>query len=427
MTESQAGVAAGSQPQDTISRFAQTRSRTLDLCAYLSPEDMQVQSMEDASPTKWHLAHTTWFFEAFILKPYASDYSEFERDFQYLFNSYYNGIGPQFERANRGLLTRPSIDRILAYRNHVDEAIQDSRSHFDGIALHEMHSLIELGIQHEQQHQELILTDIKHAFFQNPQLPRVLAGEKAWSLQADCPLHWVNFDAGIYSIGYAGNGFCFDNERPRHRIFLEPFRFASRLTTNEEYLSFVESGGYAHPEFWLSEGWRILQLGSRSAPLYWRKLDDQWFQFTLQGVKPLDPSAPVMHVNYYEADAFARWCAKRLPTEQEWEVAAACGTAHPNLKDPPLWAPAATVGGDLRQMLNSLWQWTSSSYSPYPGYLPLPGAAGEYNGKFMVNQYVLRGGSFATPSGHIRHTYRNFFYPGASWQFSGIRLADSGP
>ncbi|MGH8754458.1 MAG: ergothioneine biosynthesis protein EgtB [Burkholderiales bacterium] len=408
-----------------FNRFLQTRSKSLDLCVHLSSEDMQVQSMEDASPAKWHLAHTTWFFETFILNACASNYSTFDRDFQYLFNSYYNGIGPQFNRAKRGLLTRPSIDQIITYRNYVDETIQTLYSHSDWTTLDKMGALLELGIQHEQQHQELILTDIKHAFFQNPRFPSVLREDETRVIQIDSRLDWAFFEGGIYTIGYAGDEFCFDNERPNHRVFLEPFRIASRLTTNAEYLSFLESGGYERPEFWLSEAWQILQSNSRKAPLYWRKRDNEWFQFTLSGLLPLDPSAPLMHVNYYEADAFARWSGKRLPTEQEWEVASRSGAIHSDLQDPRTSIPAIPSGVRLRQMFNCVWQWTGSGYSPYPGYRPLPGTVGEYNGKFMVNQYVLRGGSIATPAGHIRGTYRNFFYPGASWQFSGIRLADS--
>ncbi|MGH8551246.1 MAG: ergothioneine biosynthesis protein EgtB [Methylococcales bacterium] len=427
MTENLAKVTQNSQPPRIIEGFAQTRLRSLDLCRHLTPEDMQVQSMEDASPAKWHLAHTTWFFETFILKAFAPGYSGFEGDFEYLFNSYYDGIGPQFERANRGLLTRPSIDKVIAYRNHVDEAIQKFGVHPDWTASEQIRSLLELGIHHEQQHQELMLTDIQHAFFQNPRFPAVMIGEETRSIQIDSGLEWVRFDAGIYPVGHAGDGFSFDNERPRHRGFLEAFRLASRLTSNAEYLSFVESGGYGRPEFWLSEAWRILQTESRVAPLYWRKRENQWFQFTLWGLEPLDPESPVMHVNYYEADAFARWCGGRLPTEQEWEAASASEKMLSDDQNPPDRRSPPATGPLLRQMFNCLWQWTSSSYAPYPGYRPLPGTVGEYNAKFMVNQYVLRGGSLATPPGHIRNTYRNFFYPGASWQFSGIRLADSEP
>jgi ergothioneine biosynthesis protein EgtB len=385
---------------------------------------MQVQSMEDASPAKWHLAHTTWFFETFILKSWAPDYSEFDPDFEYLFNSYYNGIGPQFKRANRGLLTRPSLDIVFAYRNHVDDAIRALHANWKQFS--EIQPLLELGIQHEQQHQELMLTDIKHAFYQNPKFPPVAPDQHLEVLRDASPLRWIAFDAGVYTIGYAGGGFHFDNESPHHRAFLEPFRLASRLTTNAEYLAFVEDGAYERPEFWLSEAWQLLQSNPRRAPLYWRQHGNEWFQFTLRSLQPLDPAAPAMHINYYEADAFARWFGKRLPTEQEWEVAA--GSVElgfdPRNSTPPL--PSEADGRGLRQMFNCLWQWTSSSYAPYPGYRTPPGAVGEYNGKFMVNQYVLRGGSLATPEGHIRATYRNFFYPGASWQFSGIRLAESG-
>ncbi|MGR9107619.1 MAG: ergothioneine biosynthesis protein EgtB [Gammaproteobacteria bacterium] len=420
-----AELADEQQIRDLVACYARTRNRSLDLCRSLTPEDMQVQSMEDASPIKWHLAHTTWFFETFILKVHVPDYSEFDRNFAYLFNSYYNGIGPQFTRANRGLLTRPSVDEVLAYRNHVDAAIRERYVCADPEPTPEMQALLELGIQHEQQHQELMLTDIKHAFFQNPLSPSVWPGSRVEKLREDASLEWLEFDQGLHSIGYSGDGFRFDNEGPRHRVFLEPFRLASRLSSNAEYLAFVESGAYARPEFWLSEAWATLKTHSRRAPLYWQQQGGHWFQFTLDGWQPLDPGSPVMHVSYYEADAFARWSGKRLPTEAEWEVAA--DSAMPDLTAGKSKAPVspATHRGRLRQLFNCLWQWTSSSYAPYPGYWPLPGAVGEYNGKFMVNQYVLRGGSIATPAGHIRKTYRNFFYPGPSWQFNGIRLADS--
>ncbi|MGH8475457.1 MAG: ergothioneine biosynthesis protein EgtB [Methylococcales bacterium] len=407
-------------------RFSQTRSRSRDLCVHLSPEDMQVQSMEDASPAKWHLAHTTWFFETFILRTYATNYSPFDSEFQFLFNSYYNGIGPQFKRAERGLLTRPSIDRVIAYRNHVDEAIQNLYGHCGRATREKIEPLIELGIQHEQQHQELLLTDIKHAFYQNPRFPSVRPENEVDSIPMETEVRdWIYFEAGIYGVGHAGEDFCFDNERPLHRVFVEPFRIASTLSTNAEYLAFVELGGYERPEYWLSEAWQILQTKPRKAPLYWHKRNGQWFQFTLNGLQPLDPAAPVMHVNYYEAHAFARWAERRLPTEQEWEIACRTALARVDRENSNGLTHAVFNGPKLRQLLNCLWQWTSSSYSPYPGFWPLPGAVGEYNGKFMVNQYVLRGGSVATPPGHIRGTYRNFFYAGASWQFSGIRLADS--
>ncbi len=425
MMERGGKVGHGEDPQYIIDRFAQTRGRSLDLCARLTPEDMQVQSMEDASPAKWHLAHTTWFFETFILKPWAAGYSEFDRDFEYLFNSYYNGIGPQFKRANRGLVTRPSLDAVFAYRNHVDEAIRALHPERNGFS--EIQPLLELGIQHEQQHQELILTDLQHAFFQNPKFPCVAPDQHVETIRHASPLQWIAFDAGIYAIGCTGDKFHFDNETPQHRTFLEAFRLASRLTTNAEYLSFIESRGYERPEFWLSEAWQMLQTNPRIAPLYWQKRGNEWFQFTLRGLQRLDPAAPVMHVNYYEADAFARWAGKRLPTEQEWEVAAGSLELGSNLRHSTPTLSPEYDGRNLTQMFNCRWQWTSSSYAPYPGYRPLPGTVGEYNGKFMVNQYVLRGGSVATPEGHIRKTYRNFFCPGASWQFSGLRLAESGP
>jgi ergothioneine biosynthesis protein EgtB len=371
--------------------------------------------MPDASPIKWHLAHTTWFFETFILEPREAGYRPFHPAFRVLFNSYYNGVGDKHPRAQRGLLTRPSFDEVLAWRRDVDGRI--ARLLQDAPQDRELAALVELGLQHEQQHQELILTDVKHLLAQNPLYPAYLDS----ALPASCPagtLAWLDFDGGLAEIGHRGPGFCFDNELPRHREYVAPFQLASRLVTNAEYLEFVDAGGYRDPSLWLSEGWDFVRSGALQQPFYWREVDGQRMEFTLHGLQPLDPARPVTHVSLYEADAYARWRGARLPLEAEWEFAArdvaiSCGDLHPR-----------AAGSDgLSQMFGECWQWTSSSYAPYPGYAPAAGALGEYNGKFMINQYVLRGSSCATPHGHARASYRNFFPAGARWQFSGIRLA----
>jgi ergothioneine biosynthesis protein EgtB len=395
--------------------FEQVRQRSVHLAEPLSAEDCCAQSMPDASPIKWHLAHTTWFFETFILEPREAGYRPFHPAFRVLFNSYYNGVGDKHPRAQRGLLTRPSFDEVLAWRRDVDARI--SRLLQDAPQDRELAALVELGLQHEQQHQELILTDVKHLLAQNPLYPAYLDS----ALPASCPAGtqaWLDFDGGLAEIGHRGPGFCFDNELPRHREYVAPFQLASRLVTNAEYLEFVDAGGYRDPSLWLSEGWDFVRSGALQQPFYWREVDGQRMEFTLHGLQPLDPARPVTHVSLYEADAYARWRGARLPLEAEWEFAArdvaiSCGDLHPR-----------AAGSDgLSQMFGECWQWTSSSYAPYPGYAPAAGALGEYNGKFMINQYVLRGSSCATPHGHARASYRNFFPAGARWQFSGIRLA----
>ena len=374
-------------------RFGAVRRMSETLAAPLSPEDLSVQSMPDASPVKWHLAHTTWFFERLVLSR-AADYAVFDPRYDALFNSYYLGLGTPFTRARRGLLTRPGAAEVIAYRRHVDAAMQ---AMFADPALHDT---IELGLNHEQQHQELLLTDIKHAFSCNPLLPAYRPASLA-AVHETAPLGWVAHRGGQIEIGHDGTGFAFDNEGPRHTVTLRPFRLASRLITCSEYGEFIAAGGYERPEFWLSDGWALAKAEGWRAPLYW--LDDGRI-FTLNGVRPPDPSEPVTHVSFYEAAAYAAWAGKRLATEFEWEAASALA--------------------GCAQMFGHAWQWTRSSYDPYPGYRPFDGEAVEYNGKFMVGQLVLRGSSCATPEGHARPTYRNFFPPAARWQVSGIRLAE---
>jgi ergothioneine biosynthesis protein EgtB len=402
------------QREDILHAYHRVRRRSLEIAAPLSGEDCCAQSMPDASPVKWHLAHTTWFFETFILEAHEERFAPFHPAFRVLFNSYYNGIGAKHPRPQRGLLTRPSLDEVRAYRIDVDRRVASLLASGAGA---EVAALVELGLQHEQQHQELMLTDLKHLLAQNPLYPAYAPHEMEAGTAPE-PTAWIEFDGGLAEIGYGGAGFCFDNELPRHRTYVAPFELASRLVTNGEYLAFVEAGGYRDPSLWLAEGWDRVCAGELPHPLYWIAGADGWSEFTLHGVQPLDLARPVTHVSLYEADAYARWRSARLPTEAEWEFAArqallAGGALHPE----------AANGDGLLQMFGACWQWTSSSYAPYPGYAPAAGAIGEYNGKFMVNQYVLRGSSCATPDGHARASYRNFFPAGARWQFTGIRLA----
>ncbi|HEY4133587.1 MAG TPA: ergothioneine biosynthesis protein EgtB [Alphaproteobacteria bacterium] len=412
-------------------RYKSVRALSETLAAPLSAEDQCVQSMPDSSPSKWHLAHTTWFFETIVLVPHLAGYKPFDADFFYLFNSYYESLGPRHPRPQRGLLTRPSLDRVMDYRHHVDAAMERLLGGASSAEAKRVAPLVELGWNHEQQHQELLLTDIKHAFSCSPLLPAYRPHVESDSLEA-MPLRWIEGPSRIVEIGHhADDGFAFDNETPRHPVMLQPYRIADRLITNGEYRAFIADGGYRRPDFWLSDGWATVQAQGWEAPLYWQRAADDapWRIFTLNGVRDLDDAEPVAHVSLYEAAAYAAWAGKRLPTEFEWEAAAARAMSGRAL-DPARPHPLPAIGGTesakggLRQTHGETWQWTRSSYDPYPGFRPLGGALGEYNGKFMVGQVILRGGSCVTPEGHLRPTYRNFFPPSARWQFSGIRLAE---
>lgn len=406
-------------------RYAAVRRATEQLVKPLSPEDCALQSMPDASPAKWHLAHTSWFFETFILERFVPDYRGFHPAFRMLFNSYYNAVGDKHPRAERGLISRPGLPEVLSYRAHVDAQMTElfaKTSSGSG----EWPGLVELGINHEEQHQELILTDVKHLLWKNPQRPAYV---ERWPLTPvrGRKSRWVGYDGGCCEIGRHGGGFAFDNEGPRHAVMLRPFEIASHPVTHGDFLAFVEDRGYERPEFWLSPGWDAVQAQGWRAPLYWERHGDRWRTFTLHGMAKIDPHTPVCHVSYYEADAYARWAQARLPTEAEWEIAASQAQVEGNFRESHALHPLAMRdeprAGDLAQLFGDVWEWTQSSYSPYPGYRAAAGAVGEYNGKFMCNQYVLRGGSCATPVAHIRGTYRNFFPPEARWQFSGLRLA----
>lgn len=403
-----------------IDSYGKVRRVTEALCAPLALDDYGVQSMADASPTKWHLAHTSWFFEEFALQHFAEDYRFYDESWRYLFNSYYEAVGPRLARADRGLLTRPTVEQTFAYRAYVDEQMSrllERREESD-----ELWRLVTLGLHHEQQHQELLLTDIKHAFSRNPLRPAYLPPATAPGCESPA-LDFLEFEGGLVEIGHEGRGFCFDNELPRHRAWIAPFRIANRLITNEEFRGFIESGGYSSAEHWLSDGWACVERDGWNRPLYWGESLDH--EFTLAGVRELDPDAPVCHLSYYEADAFARWAGARLPSEFEWEFAAGDHPVRGNFVEERQLRPLPPPGGGLRlqQMFGDAWEWTRSAYAPYPGYAPPAGAIGEYNGKFMVSQLVLKGGSSLSPRSHIRATYRNFFPPGARWQMSGLRLA----
>ncbi|MFN3522836.1 MAG: ergothioneine biosynthesis protein EgtB [Phenylobacterium sp.] len=405
-----------------VERYLAVRRVSETLALPLSAEDQSAQSMPDASPTKWHLAHTTWFFETFILLPRLPGYRVFDPRFAYLFNSYYETLGPRQPRPERGLLTRPSASDVMAYRGHVDEAMQRMlSSNAASVA-----ELLDLGLAHEEQHQELILMDVLHLFAQSPLKPAYAPASAAHAAPDPGAMGFVDFEGGLVAIGHDGEGFAFDNEGPRHSVYLEPYRLADRLVTNAEWLRFIEDGGYANPQYWLADGWARAQAEGWTAPAYWRRGDDgAWRSMTLHGLRPLDPHAPVCHVSYYEADAYAAWAGRRLPSEAEWEHAAEGlpirGTFTVKGR---LSGPSALPSGGLRQMFGEVWEWTRSAYSPYPGFRAAEGAVGEYNGKFMAGQMVLRGGACVTPDGHVRATYRNFFHPHQRWMFSGVRLAE---
>jgi ergothioneine biosynthesis protein EgtB len=402
-TKVKSNMAASDQRGLWSQAFRSVRAETEKRAAPLSAEDQVVQSMPDASPVKWHRAHTTWFFEQFLLSAHRPGYRCFDERFAYLFNSYYVAAGPRHARPMRGLVTRPGVAEVAAYRAHVDEAVAGLLDGVDAARLEKIIPIVEIGLHHEQQHQELMLTDILHAFAQNPTHPSY---DENWTPAPAQPNSSgsAEIPGGIHMIGHDGEGFAFDNEGPQHRVFLRPARVARNLVSNGQWLEFIADGGYATPTLWLSDGWAAVETEGWQAPGYWRQVDGAWFTMTLGGLRPVDAAAPVCHLSYYEADAFARWAGKRLPSEAEWEVAARSGA--------------------LSDAFGVVWQWTQSAYAPYPGYRPAEGALGEYNGKFMVNQMVLRGSSLATPQGHARLTYRNFFPPPARWQFTGLRLAE---
>jgi ergothioneine biosynthesis protein EgtB len=405
-----------------VDRYLAVRDLTEALAAPLSAEDQTIQSMPDASPTKWHRAHTTWFFDEFVLGPHHRGHQTFDPDFRFLFNSYYEAVGPRHPRSARGVVSRPGIDEVAAFRTHVDAAVVEL---LDGAPAPEVLGLVELGINHEQQHQELLLMDIKHALSQNRIDPvyRLLRHPERESQD----LRWIAHPGGKAAIGHDGTAFSYDNEGPAHHVWLEPFELASRTVTNGEVMAFIEDGGYHRSDLWLSDGWATVQAEGWEAPLYWRAEDGPWSTFTLTGRRGVDPHQPACHLSYYEADAIARYLGARLPTEAEWEAVAATQPATGNLLDIELLHPVPAVGdgSEPAQLFGDVWEWTGSAYLPYPGFQPAPGAVGEYNGKFMVNQHVLRGGSCVTPPGHVRPTYRNFFPPTARWAFSGARLARS--
>ena len=426
-TEPRAALDPAAVATDSLaSRYEATRGLTERLASPLTPEDQTVQSMPDVSPTKWHRAHTSWFFETFLLEPSLGGYRLFHPDFPFLFNSYYEAAGPRYPRAERGLVTRPGIEEVASYRRHVDEAMASLLG--GGAAVERHRDLIELGIQHEQQHQELILMDIKHVLSRSPLYPSYLPRSATTPSPSPAPsatapaLTWAEHPGGLTELGSAGDGFAFDNEQPRHTAHLVPFALASRPVTNGDWLAFIEDGGYRRPELWLSEGWATINAEHWEAPLYWERAEGShtWQVFTLGGLRDVDPDEPVCHVSYFEADAYAHWTGYRLPTEAEWETVAGAhlppgGTFELDVLHPHLSGHPFEVG--------HVWEWTASPYTPYPGFRAAPGAVGEYNGKFMVNQHVLRGGACLTPPGHARRSYRNFFPPSARWAFSGLRLA----
>lgn len=407
-----------------IDKFTSVRSFSMELVKPLKTEDFVVQAMTNTSPTKWHLAHVSWFFETFLLEKVYDDYESLHPQYSYIFNSYYLQTGEPHSRSKRGLLTRPTVKEVFEYRKYVNEQVLSFLKQATEEQLKEFGPVIEIGNNHEQQHQELMITDFKYLFSQNPLYPTYKKIELPESKPTPS-LSWVSFEEGIYEVGNAGDEFTYDNEHPRHRRFLEAFEIADRLITNGEYLEFMKDGGYDRSELWLDDGWAAVKENGWKAPLYWVEKKGDWYSFTLSGLRKVDTNEPVTHVSYYEADAFARWAGARLPTEGEWETAAGELPNEGNFVEERNFHPRALqdTESNIKQLYGDVWEWTKSAYDAYPGYKPLPGALGEYNGKFMSSQYVLRGGSCATSQSHIRKTYRNFFHPDARWQFNGIRLA----
>ena len=418
---------AKQQPEQSLaSVFADIRSTSKALVGSLTPEDCNLQAMPDTSPLKWHLAHTTWFFETFVLAEFMPGYQPANPLYSLLFNSYYNGVGEQFPRPQRGVLSRPSLDEVMAYRDSVDTQVIELLDELSETDRSQAEARVELGLHHEAQHQELMLTDIKYCLFQSPVLPAYRERVAEVTAADAPPLQFIEFAGGQLDTGYAGDGFSFDNELPRHTEYLAPFRLANRLITNGEFLTFIEDGGYQNPEHWLADGWCAVQEQRWQQPLYWGQVDGQWLEYTLNGLQPLNAAAPVSHVSYYEAQAYASWAGKRLPTEAEWESVAQQGghvSAQSNFLDADRLQPGVASGADMLQLFGDCWEWTQSAYLPYPGYQVLSGAVGEYNGKFMSGQMVLRGGSCLSQAFHIRSSYRNFFYAPDRWQCTGIRLA----
>lgn len=423
MQYSSGAMARDADPAGLRARYNRVRTTTLALTEGLSAEDQIVQSMPDASPAKWHLAHTTWFFERFLLRR-LPEYQALDDRYDYLFNSYYEAVGARHPRSQRGLLTRPSVAEIVAYRAHVDDAMNRL---LERDSTEEVSERVELGLAHEEQHQELLLMDVLHLLSCNPLSPAYRTLRHSAAGVSDGPTDWIGYEGGLIPVGHDGTGFAFDMEGPKHQAYLRPFRLMARPVTNADWRAFIADGGYSTPALWLADGWATVQSAGWQAPAYWRSAGDGWREFTLLGELPLDDHAPVCHISYYEADAFARWAGKRLPTEAEWEHAAQGLRIEGNTLGTGLLRPVAASAGERAvpsQMFGDVWEWTASPFTPYPGYKPPGGAIGEYNGKFMANQFVLRGGACVTPDQHIRATYRNFFYPHQRWMFSGVRLAE---